>query len=78
MAQHRGMTTDANPNESLEIDEAEVVEHIADDVRDEIRHGQVEEDVTHVLEERLDEAGVTLRPEAIDDLAEDIENDVST
>jgi hypothetical protein len=72
------MTTDANPDEPPVIDEAEVVEHIADDVRDEIRHGQVEEDVTHVLEERLDEAGVTLRPEAIDDLAEDIENDVST
>jgi hypothetical protein len=72
------MTTDANPDEPPVIDEAEVVEHIADDVRDEIRHGQVEEDVTHVLEERLDEAGVTLRPEAIDDLAEDIETDVST
>lgn len=72
------MTSDANPNEPPLIDEAEIVEHIADDVRDEIRHGQVEEDVTHVLEERLDEAGVTLRPEAIDDLAEDIETDVST
>lgn len=72
------MTLDANPNEPPTIDEAEVVEHIADDVRDDIRHGQVEEDVTHVLEERLEEAGVALRPEAIDDLAEDIENDVST
>jgi hypothetical protein len=46
-------------------------------VRDEIRHGHVEDDVTHVLEVRLHEAGVDLRPEMIDDLAKEIENDVS-
>lgn len=58
--------------------EEETVEEIAEDVRSEIRLGHVEDDVTHVLEERLDEAGVHLRPEKVDDLAEDIENDVST
>lgn len=64
----------ADPAESQE----ETVEEIAEDVRSEIRLGHVEDDVTHVLEERLEEAGVHLRPEKVDDLAEDIENDVST
>ncbi|MGP3536209.1 hypothetical protein ACTU3I_15540 [Microbacterium sp. RD1] len=72
------MTTDANDNSTPERDEAETVERVVEDVRDEVRHGQVEDDVTHVLEERLDEVGVDLRPESIDDLAEEIENDVST
>lgn len=71
------MTTDAHLPQPADHDDSEVVEQIAEDVRDEIRHGQVEEDVTVVLEERLEEAGVHLRPESIDDLAEDIENDVS-
>lgn len=64
----------AEPAESQE----ETVQQVAEDVRSEIRLGHVEDDVTHVLEERLDEAGVHLRPEKVDDLAEDIENDVST
>ena len=59
-------------------DEVDAVERVVDEVRDEIRHGHVEDDVTHVLEERLHQVGVDLRPERIDDLAEDIENDVST
>lgn len=75
------MTTDAN-QEPLSDDPAETqeetVEEIAEDVRSEIRLGHVEDDVTHVLEERFDEAGVHLRPEKVDELAEDIENDVST
>ncbi|HEX5860168.1 MAG TPA: hypothetical protein VFY91_18810 [Microbacterium sp.] len=58
-------------------DDTEAVEQVVEDVRDDIRHGHVEDDVSHVLEERLHEAGVDLRPETIDDLAEDIENDVS-
>ncbi|WP_323960346.1 hypothetical protein [Arthrobacter sp. JZ12] len=62
----------------LEESQEETIEEIAEDVRSEIRLGHVEDDVTHVLEERLDEAGVHLRPEKVDDLAEDIENDVST
>lgn len=59
-------------------DEEDVVEHVVDDVSDEIRHGHVADDVSHVLEERLHDAGVELRPERVDDLAEHIENDVST
>lgn len=71
------MTSDVNSPEPAEVDETEVVEQIAEEVRDDIRHGHVEDDVTHVLEDRLDQAGVSLRPEAIDDLAEDIETDAS-
>jgi molybdopterin-biosynthesis enzyme MoeA-like protein len=59
-------------------DEEDLIEHVVGDVRDEILHGQVADDVSHVLEERLHEVGVDLRPERVDDLAEDIENDVST
>ena len=58
-------------------DTNEAVEQVVEEVRDDIRHGQVTDDVSHILEERLGEAGVGLRPETIDDLAEEIENDVS-
>jgi hypothetical protein len=59
-------------------DEVEAVDQVVEEVRDEIRHGHVDEDVSHLLEDRLHEAGVDLRPETVDDLAEHIENDVST
>jgi hypothetical protein len=61
-----------------EVDGVETAESIAEEVRDEIRLGHVEDDVSHVLEERFDEAGIELRPEAVDDLAEEIEKDVSS
>ena len=61
-----------------EVDSAETVESIAEDVRDEIRLGHVQDDVSLVVEERLEEAGIDLRPEAVDDLAEEIEKDVSS
>ncbi|MET1088994.1 MAG: hypothetical protein ABWY04_18065 [Arthrobacter sp.] len=60
------------------VDGVETVESIAEDVKDEIRLGHVQDDVSHVLEERFDEAGINLRPEAVDDLAEEIEKDVSS
>ena len=60
-----------------EDDSAEAIDHVVEEVKDDIRHGHVMDDVSHVLEERLGEAGVDLAPEALDDLAEDIENDVS-
>lgn len=56
----------------------ETVERIADDIRDDVRLGHVQDDVSHVLEERLDEAGIEMRPEDVDDLAEEIEKDAST
>lgn len=61
-----------------ELDGVETAESIADEVRDEIRLGHVQDDVSHVLEERFEAAGIDLRPEAIDDLAEEIEKDVSS
>lgn len=73
--------SDALPDEDFPMPGAvneETPERIADEVRDEIRLGHVEDDVSHVLEERFDEAGISLRPEEVDDLAEEIERDVST
>ncbi|NJC21360.1 hypothetical protein BJ994_000436 [Arthrobacter pigmenti] len=61
-----------------QADEEATVNDVAEDVRAEIRLGHVEDDVAHVLEERLDEAGVHLRPEKVDDMADEIENDVSS
>lgn len=79
--------TDSADTSSAPFDDDETVEDtahtetpesIADEVRDEIRLGHVQDDVSHVLEERFDEAGINLRPEAVDDLAEEIEKDAST
>jgi hypothetical protein len=77
-AKHRFMAINKEPDDAREIDDdTEAVEQVVEEVRDDIRRGQVADDVSHVLEERLHEAGVGLRPEVIDDIAEDIENDVS-
>lgn len=57
---------------------AETPESIADDVRHDIQLGQVQDDVSHVLEERFEEAGIDARPEEVDDLAEEIERDASS
>ena len=55
------------------------MEDIADEVRDDIRLGHVvDDDVSHVLEERLEGAGIDMRPEDVDELAEEIERDAST
>lgn len=61
----------------MEVDGTETVESIADDIRSDIRLGHIQDDVSHVLEERLRKASISLRPEQIDDLAEEIERDVS-
>ncbi|MDN3309414.1 hypothetical protein QWJ90_00530 [Microbacterium oryzae] len=71
------MTSDEQQPGTGPEDADDIVEHVVEDVRDEIRHGQVTDDVSLVLDERLHEVGVDLRPERVDDLAEDIENDVS-
>jgi hypothetical protein len=63
----------------VEASGAESVEDIADEVRDDIRLGHVvDDDVSHVLEERLEGAGIDMRPEDVDELAEEIERDAST
>ena len=56
----------------------ETPESIADDVRHDIQLGHVQDDVTHVLEERFEEAGIDARPEEMEDLAEEIERDASS
>jgi hypothetical protein len=53
------------------------VAEIASEVLEDVEHGQIDGDVAAVLEKRLGAAGIQLRPEAIDSLAEDIENDAS-
>lgn len=62
---------------ALDNDQAEAVEHVLAEVEDDIQHGRVSDDVSHLLGKRLEAAGITLAPEVIDDLAEAIENDVS-
>jgi hypothetical protein len=62
------------PTESI----AKTVERIAEDIRDDVKLGHIQDDVSHVLEERLEEAGIEMRPEDVDDLAEEIEKDAST
>lgn len=61
-----------------EVDGVETAESIAEEVRDEIRLGHVQDEVSHVLEERFEDAGIELRPEAVDELAEEIEKDASS
>jgi hypothetical protein len=53
------------------------IQAIAEEMVEEIHLGQIEDDVSTVLEQRLEAAGIALRPEALDSLAEDIENDAS-
>ncbi|WP_169581259.1 MULTISPECIES: hypothetical protein [Microbacterium] len=66
-----------NLSGALDDDRAETIERVVAEVEDDIRHGRVTDDVSRVLGERLEAAGVALRPDAIEELAEDIENDVS-
>jgi hypothetical protein len=62
------------PDES----EEETVTRIVEEMRDEIVHGNFEGDTGHVLDERLAECGVSVRPERLDDLADEIESGAST
>ncbi|MFK4834515.1 hypothetical protein ACI3KY_02170 [Microbacterium sp. ZW T2_14] len=62
---------------ALDDDRIETIEHVVAEVEDDIHHGKVSDDVSHVLAQRLEAAGVSLAPEAVDDLAEAIESDVS-
>ncbi|MFJ5861169.1 hypothetical protein ACIQCM_07085 [Pseudarthrobacter sp. NPDC092439] len=60
------------------VTHVETPESIADEIKDEIHLGHVQDDVSHVLEERFEKAGIDMRPEDVDDLAEEIERDAST
>ena len=69
---------DVAPESPADAQSPDTVDDIAEEVRDEIRLGHVDDEVSHVLEERLDGAGISMRPEDVDDLAEDIERDFSS
>ncbi|QIG38067.1 hypothetical protein G5T42_12830 [Microbacterium sp. 4R-513] len=58
-------------------DRTAAIERVIAEVEDDIRHGRVTDDLSLLLGERLEAAGVTLAPAAIDELAEAIETDVS-
>lgn len=75
-AGHAQPRDDSDPDDGMNDDE--LVEDIADDVRTDILLGHVEDDVSTVLEERLEEVGLHMPPEEIDGLADEIENDVSS
>ena len=58
-------------------DTTEAVERIAQDLIEDIEHGRVRGDTAEVLEERLRAEDIELRPEAIEALADDIEEEAS-
>lgn len=58
-------------------DTMQAVERIAQDLIEDIEHGRVRGDTAEVLEERLKAEGIDLRPEAIEALADDIEEEAS-
>lgn len=63
-------------NDGVEDPTEQKIERVAQQVLEDIQLGLID-DVTIALEQRLADAGVELRPEAIDNLAEDIENEAS-
>lgn len=64
-----GEGTTGTPDEKLE--------GIAEQVRGDIQLGHVNDDVTNVLEQRIEEAGLEVRPEDVETLADEIESDSS-
>ena len=56
---------------------AEAIDRVVAELEDDIRHGRVADDVSRLLGRRLEAAGVSLPPNAVDDLADAIEADVS-
>ena len=58
-------------------DRTAAIERVVAEVEDDIRHGRVTDDMSRLLGERLESAGISLAPAALDELAEAIETDVS-
>ncbi|WP_411374411.1 hypothetical protein ACLH0K_15370 [Arthrobacter sp. MPF02] len=75
-ADDTGLPSDVDSAEA--VDPAETADSIADEIRGEILLGHIQDDVSHVLEERLEEEGIDMRPEDVDELAEEIEKDASS
>jgi hypothetical protein len=60
-----------------ENDTEEAIERVAADVLDDVEHGRIDGDTATVIAERLEAQGIHLRTEAIDSIAEDIEEEAS-
>lgn len=60
-----------------ENDTMAAVERIAQDIIEDIEHGRVRGDTADVLGERLRAEHIELRPEALDALADDVEEEAS-
>lgn len=58
-------------------DTGQSVRDIVGDLLADIQLGHIDDDVSHVLAERLSRAGFEMRPEEVEDLAEGIENHAS-
>ncbi len=53
------------------------IKGIVGDLLADIQLGHIDDDVANVLAERLRRAGIEVRPEEVEDLAEEIENHAS-
>jgi len=58
-------------------DDEETIERVAAEVLDDIEHGRVDGDTATLVSQRLEAEGIQLRTEAIDSIAEDIEEEAS-
>jgi hypothetical protein len=58
-------------------DRTAAIERVIAELEDDIRHGRVADELSRLLSERLQAAGISLTPAAIDELSEAIETDVS-
>jgi hypothetical protein len=64
-------------DDGAEHDDEEVIERVAREVLEDIEHGRVDGDTATLVAARLEQQGIRLRTEAIDSIAEDIEEEAS-
>lgn len=64
-------------DDGAEHDDEEIVAQVAEEVLEDIEHGRIEGETADVIAQRLEDRGIRLRREAIDSIAEDIEEDAS-
>lgn len=64
-------------DDGAEHDDEEVIERVAREVLEDIEHGRVDGDTAALIAARLEQQGIRLRTEAIDSIAEDIEEEAS-
>jgi len=64
-------------DDGAEHSDEETIERIAVDVLDDIEHGRMRGDTATLIGERLEAVGIRLRSEAIESIAEDLEEQAS-